>query len=1166
MPSTDTFVHLHVHSHYSLLDGAVKIPELVSTAKEFGMPAVALTDHGNLFGAVEFYSTATEAGVKPILGLEAYVAPGSRHDREQVAGDKKGPYHLTLLAENNVGYHNLARLATQAYLEGFYYKPRVDLALLAELGEGIIALSGCMSSEIARLLLAERFEAARAAADRFRQLFDGRFYLELQENGVDEQAKVNEGQQAIARDLDLPVVATSDIHYLRRQDARAHDVLLCVNTGKLLADQDRMRMPTEEFYFASPAEMARRFRHAPEALAATLEIAERCHVTMDFSARHFPPFDSGEMTNDEHLRKLAREGLRAMCGPTPPPHMADRLEEELAVIEEMEYASYFLIVRDFVDYARERKIPVGLRGSGAGCLITRVLGMTEFDPVQHGLLFKRFLDPERREPPDIDVDLCELRREEVIQYVRDTYGDESVAQIITFGTLGARAAVRDVGRVLDVPLKEVDEIAKQIPEVLHITIQEALEQNPELRRRYDGETRVRELLDIAMRLEGLCRHASTHAAGVVIGDRPLVEHLPLCRTGDNVTTQFVFGDVEKIGLLKMDFLGLRSLTICERILDLIERETGQRLDLTAIPLDDRTTYELLRRGETEGVFQLASQGMRQLLTRLKPDNIEEIIALVALYRPGPLKSGMVDDYIACKRGKKAIEYLHPSLESHLKETYGLIVYQEQIMELAHAVGGISMGEALTMIKAISKKKEEVIKASREKFIQGAIREGLDEPSAVAIYDLIEHFAGYGFNKAHSTAYAYLTYRMAYLRAHYPVQFFAASMSCEQRDRDQVMAFVRDAKARGIEIVPPSINKSRTEFCTEGERIHYGLAAIKGVGAKAIDAVVAEREADGPFRSLFDFSERVDSHACNRAAVEALIRCGAFDGLGGTRGQLLAAVDSAIQMASSTQRDRAQGQRGLFDALGDDRALDRQALPDVGDAPELERLGWEKDLLGFYVTGHPLARHATLLGMYATATTADLAGKGAGTEVVVGGLIDKVRFAVTRRGRNEGQRWARYDFSDLEGAASGVVFADEFARCSGALKAGEIVFIRARVDMQGGEPSLRAQDVVPIARAHAALAGSMVVDLQDTAADPATLTRLRDVCASHHGDCPVYVRIHTADQGIFTIRVGRAMHVEPSDRLLRATAQVVGDGRARFVARARNGNGSGRRYRRKARSR
>ncbi|NQT51198.1 DNA polymerase III subunit alpha [bacterium] len=1157
MAASAECVHLHVHSHYSLLDGAVKIPELVKTAAGFGMPAVALTDHGNMFGAVEFFTEATEAGLKPILGYEAYVAPKSRFTRESGRGAKDAAFHLTLLAENETGYHNLARLATIGYLEGFYYKPRIDMEVLEKYGEGIVVLSGCLTSELAYHLKNGRADEARAVADRFRQLFPGRYYLEIQENGIDEQRVVNEGEMVIARDLGLPVVATSDIHYLRREDARAHDVLLCINTGKLVTDTDRMKMPTEEFFFASPQQMAERFRHVPEALANTLAIAERCNVTLDFSTRHFPPFDSGGMTNDQHLRKLAYEGLHEMCGPEPEQRMLDRLEEELAIIQETAYASYFLIVRDFFSYAREQAIPVGVRGSGAGCLITRVLGMIDFNPVEHGLLFKRFLAAERREPPDIDVDLCELRREEVLDYVRRKYGAESVAQIITFGTLGARAAVRDVGRVLDVALRDVDAIAKAIPEVLHISIEQALEDNPDLRKRYDQDSQVRELLDIAMRLEGLCRHASTHAAGVVVGDRPLVEHLPLCKTGDNVTTQFVHGDVEKIGLLKMDFLGLRSLTICSKVCDLIEEETGERLELTEVPLDDAETYALLHRGEAEGVFQLASQGMRNLLTRLKPDNIEEIIALVALYRPGPLKSGMVDKYIRCKHGQEKVTYIHPSLEPHLKATHGVIVYQEQIMQIAHDIGGLLLGDAYTMIKAISKKKEETIRASREAFIHGAKTKGLDEDSAVAIFDLIEYFAGYGFNKAHSTAYAYLTYRMAYLRAHYPVQFFAASMTCEQSNRDQVAAFIKDAKRLGIEILRPSVNTSYGDFRAQGGNIRYGMAAMKGVGSKAVDALVEARKQAGPFQSIFDFAERVDTKACNRSTIEALIKCGAFDELEGTRGQLLAALDSALQIAASTQKDRARGQKALFDFADSASEVDQQALPAVDDAPTAEKQEWERDLLGFYISGHPLDEYADLIGMYVTATTANLAERQDGEDVTVAAILENVRIAITRKGPSAGKRWARYDFSDLEGSGSGVAFAEEFAKYGAHLKKHAMVFIRGRVDFQGNEPSIRAQQIIPIEHAHMTLAGSLVVDIDQQAADTDTLTRLRDLCASNHGELPVHVRIHAGDEGVYCLRVGRAMYVEPSEKLIRAAAVLVGQGHVRFARRETNGNGQGR---------
>lgn len=1155
MASSDTFVHLHVHSHFSLLDGACKIPELVETAAGFGMPAVALTDHGNMFGAVQFYRAAREAKLKPILGYEAYVAPGSRFEREVTGGIKEAAFHLTLLAENLAGYRNLIKLASLAFLEGFYYKPRIDWESLAAHSEGLICLSGCLKSEVAHHLLAERPEAARAVAARYRELFGpGRYYLELMENGLDDQRVANRGQVALARELGVPLVATSDIHYLHREDAAAHEALLAINTGKVLSDDARMSFGTDQFYFASAAEMRERFREAPEAVANTLAIAERCDVTLDFSQRHFPPFDSGAMTNDEQLRALATEGLREMFGGNPPAEYVARLEEELGIIRDMAYASYFLIVRDFVMYARERDIPVGLRGSGAGCLITRALGMTDFDPVKHGLLFKRFLDPERREPPDIDVDLCEVRREEVLNYVRQKYRPECVAQIVTFGTLGARAAIRDVGRVMDVPLKEVDAIAKEVPEVLHITIKDALEKSPELQKRYKEDARVHKLLDVAMRLEGLARHASTHAAGVVISDRPLTEHLPLCKTGDTVTTQFVFEDVESIGLLKMDFLGLRSLTICHKIIELVAAETGERLDLTRVPLDDAATYELLKRGETEGVFQFASQGMRSLLTRARPDTIEDLIAIVAYYRPGPLMSGMMDKFINCKHGREPITYIHPKLKDYLEGTYGLIVYQEQIMQLAHDIGGMTMGEALSMIKAISKKKDDKIKQGRDAFIAGSVARGLDQRSAEEIYNLIEFFAGYGFNKAHSTAYAYLAYRMAYLRAHYPVQFFAASMTCERSNRDQVIAFVKDAKAHGIEVLPPDVNHSYGDFRAEGGRIRFGLSAIKNLGDKAAEALVAARESGGAFRSLFDLCERCDGHHVTRSTLETLIRCGACDCLGGTRGQLLAALDRALQGGAAAQADRSRGQSSLFDLIAEPSARVQERLPDVPDLPLAERQSAEKDLLGFYVSGHPLQEFEDVLRMYGTATTAQLAGIEDGAEVVIGGVVDSIRTQVTRKGPYQGQRWARYELSDLEGAVKGVAFAPEYAQFGKFLTKDAIVFIKGRVDYQGNEPSLRAQEVVPIERAHYILAGGMIVDMDAEAANEATLTALAQLCASHNGQLPLFVRIRCPGDGTYTIRAGVNFRVEASPQLLEAAHQLVGRGSVRFTLKRGNGNG------------
>ena len=913
--SSPQFVHLHVHSHFSLLDGACKIEKLVGAAEKFEMPALALTDHGNLYGAIQFYSAAKEADIKPIIGYEAYVAPGSRLEK---SAEGEAFYHLTLLAESHTGYMNLVKLSSKAFLEGFYYKPRVDKELLEEHSEGIIALSGCLSSELNRLLLRNDFEGAIACAVRYREIFgDASFFIELQDNGLDEQRTAMEGALKVSKELAIPVVATNDIHYLERADARAHEALLCINTGKTLYDESRMKMATDEFYFKSAEEMAERFAGIPGAIENSFAIAERCNVELSFDERYFPRFDpktecGKDVTDAEFLRELCEAGFDERYSADN--HEArKRLEYELKVITDMGYASYFLIVWDFVRFARERRIPTSMRGSGVGSVVSYALGLIDLDPLKHGLIFQRFLDPERKEAPDIDIDFCELGREAVMEYVKDKYGADNTAQIITFGSMKAKAVVRDVGRALDIPLADVNAIAKLIPSALGTKLAEALEQVPDLKQlRESGEERIGELFDISLRLEGLSRHRSIHAAGVCIADEPLTEHIPVCKVGDVTATQFAMDDLAKAGMLKMDFLGVRFLTIVDVTLRLIEERTGKRPDMMDLPTDDRPTYDLLTEGKGRGVFQMSSSGMRNLLEKLKPGDLEDIIAVVGLYRPGPLQSGMVDDFIARKNGEAKVTYLHPSLEKILKTSHGVIVYQEQIMQIAHEIGGLSMAEALTIIKAISKKKSEVIAEPREKFISGAVANGVTEKAAREIFDLIEFFGGYGFNKAHTTAYAYLAYRTAYLKANYPVEFMAATLSCEMDDTDKVYEYMDECKQMGIEVVPPDANESSGGFKIIGDnRVRFGLGAIKGIGGKAIERIIEARDEAGPFESLFDFCERVDPRSANKSVVEALVKSGAFDSTGVNRSTLLSQVEQALKAGASAQADRVAGQMNLF---------------------------------------------------------------------------------------------------------------------------------------------------------------------------------------------------------------------------------------------------------------
>jgi len=1139
------FVHLHVHSDYSLLDGACKIAKLTGAARQFGMPAIALTDHGNLHGVIDFYSAALEHELKPIIGYEAYVAPGSRFEK---SSEGEAFHHLTLLAENDAGYRNLVKLSSRAYLEGFYYKPRVDKDLLEEHAEGLIALSGCLSSEVNSCLLRDDPEGAIACAVRYREIFgDGNFFLELQDNGLDEQKKSVQGTLKISQELGIPVVATNDIHYLTRADARAHEVLLCINTGKTVYDESRMKMETDEFYFKSGEEMIERFGHIPGAIENTLAIAERCNVTLDFNQRHFPRYDpkkeaGRDITDVEYLRELCEKGFAERYGQDDR-RARERLEYELDVIQQMGYSSYFLIVWDFVRYARERGIPTSMRGSGVGSVVSYVLGMIDLDPLKHDLIFQRFLDPERKEPPDIDIDFCEFGREEVIRYVKEKYGEANTAQIITFGSMKAKAVVRDCGRALDIPLGEVNRIAKLIPSALGTKLSESLENVPELRaEREKADKSIQELFDISLRLEGVHRHPSIHAAGLCIADEPLTEHVPVCKVGDLIATQFAMNDLEKSGMLKADFLGVRFLTIVDRTLDLIEQRTGERPDLMRIPLDDRPTYDLLSAGNGRGVFQMSSPGMCNLLRKLQPDNIEDIIAVVALYRPGPLGSGMVDDFIARKHGRQKVSYIHPSLEKVLKTTYGVIVYQEQIMQIAHEIAGLTMAEALTMIKAISKKKAKVIAARKEKFIAGAIQHGLTQSAAEEIFGLIEYFAGYGFNKAHTTAYAYLSYRTAYLKAHYPVEFMAATLSCESDDTDKVFEYMDECRRMGIEVLPPSVNESDREFRIAGDSgspaLRFGLGAVKGIGDKAIEAIVSEREKGGPFKSLFDFCERVDLHSVNKSVVEALIKCGAFDGMGYNRPTLLNEVERALKIGSKAQADRIAGQLNLFGGLPEQK--EEGQVVELPDWPSNELLRLEKEVMGFYLSGHPLAEHRELLDTYAVDEIGQLGRMEARTKVVMGGLIGKVSKMVTKSGRFAGQTMARFSLESEKSSCMCTIFSEQYSQYCDYVKEDTPVFVVGQVDLSGNSPGVRVEELVPMKRVRERFTTELHIHLgrNGTNGNGDTLSAIRKRFIDHPGDCMVFFEVPSENGEEISIKVGRRFYVRPDEDFHRAMTEVV----------------------------
>ncbi|MGZ3317065.1 MAG: DNA polymerase III subunit alpha, partial [Isosphaeraceae bacterium] len=905
--SSQPFVHLHCHSHYSLLDGQSKIPDLIDRVKSLGMPAVALTDHGNLFGAIEFLREAKAAGIVPIVGIEAYVAPGKRTDRTSSsggAGDERYAYHLTLLARNGAGFRNLLRLSSRSYLEGYYYKPRIDKEILAQHSEGLICLSGCVGSEFSQLLLHDRVtEAENLAMWYYKTFGEGNFFVEVQNNGLQIQRDCMARELDLAGRLGFPVVATSDAHYLTQDDYLAHDVLLCINTGKTL-DQplDKPRFVADDgklsnqFHVRSPEEMYSFLPGMDETLAISARIAEGIeenYSSLGLGKRQFPSFQAPEEKSaEEYLQELCERGLRERYGDPPPPSAQERLDHELGVIQRMGFASYFLIVWDFVRYARERGIPASARGSACGALVSYVLHLSNVCPIKYDLLFERFLDPNRSEAPDIDIDLCQERRYEVIDYVRKKYGDANVAQIGTFGTMKAKAAIKDVGRVLSIPLARVEQINRLIPTRLNITLEDALKEEPALRAMVEQDPEIERLIRFAKRLEGSARNASTHAAGVVIADQPLESLVPLqvIRRGDKdeiVCTQWDMGDVEKAGLLKMDFLGLRNLTTLETAVRIInERHPEAPVDIDRLPMDDRMAFELLQRGETKGVFQLESSGIRDLLVKMKPDRFADIIATNALYRPGPLNGGMVDEYVDVKNGRKQATYIHPMLKEVLEETYGVMVYQEQVMRILNRLGGIELSKAYATIKAISKKKADTIAESRGQFVQGAVERGLDREKALKIFDLIEYFGGYGFNKSHSTAYALVAYQTAYLKSHYPTEYMAAVLSSEMDGAERDKFFVEhieDCRRMGIEVLPPNVNEGAISFrvATEG-KVHFGLGAIKGVGTKAVEAIIKAREAGGPFRSLDEFFERVSVREVGAGAAETLIRAGAFDVLGARR--------------------------------------------------------------------------------------------------------------------------------------------------------------------------------------------------------------------------------------------------------------------------------------------
>jgi DNA polymerase III subunit alpha len=1045
----DSFVHLHLHTEYSLLDGSIRMKELMKKASEFKMPAVAMTDHGNLFGAIEFYQEAQRAGVKPIIGCEVYVARGSHKDRP--ASRRDAAYHFTLLAENETGYRNLVKLLTTAHLDGFHYAPRIDKEMLAERSAGLIGLSGCLAGEVNSAIQADNIEKAKQSAAEYRDILGAEnFFIELHDHGMEEQRKCNSALPQIARDLGIGLVAANDVHFLRRSDHQAHDVMLCIGTGKMVQDETRMRY-VPELYFKSPDEMREVFRDFPQAIENTLKIGERCHLDLEFGRSKYPeyPAPAGK-TRENYLRELCYSGLRQRYGERAAndPELIRRLDYELGVLEKTGFVSYLLIVWDFIHFAKERGIPVGPgRGSAAGSIVAYVLGITDIDPLQYGLLFERFLNPDRVSPPDIDIDFCEARRGEVLEYVRQKYGERRVAQIITFGKLKAKSVVRDVGRVMGWSYRDADRIARMIPNELNITLDSAVEKNPELKRAVATEPATRQLFDHAKVLEGLSRNAGVHAAGVVIADRDLSDYIPLCRDvkGNDVISQYPMGPLNDLGLLKMDFLGLKTLTVIQDTLALIHKRDPE-FSLKNISLDDPAAFALYNRGETIGLFQMESGGMTNLSKQFDVKKLDDIIALIALYRPGPME--LIPEYVKAKKGITSIKYLHPLLEDICADTYGVMIYQEQVMAAASKLAGYSLAQADLLRRAMGKKDKEKMAKERKNFIEGCARTNkIPEKKANAIFDLLEKFAGYGFNKSHSAAYGVISYQTAYLKAHYPVEFMAGLLSNEINNTEKISVFVGECKRMGICILPPDVNKSGLKFMPETVAIRYGLAAIKHVGETAMESVIRERQERGEFISLEDFCARLDSRIANRKMLESLVKSGAFDFVGKDRAELFGCIDDAVSASVAAQRDRLAGQVSLFDEATAPTTSRKRLASRWSDH---EKLSYEKELLGFYVSGHPLDAYAEVITAKNYRSINSLGELDDRAPFKIAGAIVQVEKKFTRK---EGKPFAVVWVEDLTDMLEVVVWNEVYLKISDSLAAGHVIEIRGTLDKR--EEVLRA---------------------------------------------------------------------------------------------------------------
>ncbi len=1146
------FTHLHVHTQYSLLDGAIRLSDLLDKCKELNMDSVAITDHGAMYGALEFYTKAKKAGIKPIVGSELYVAPSSRKLQKKVNGQTA--YHIVLLAMNKTGYQNLMEMASIAQAEGFYYRPRIDMEILERYNEGLIALTACLHGHVPFLIMNNDMAGARKKAQELYDIFGDRLYFELQENGIEKQASVNQGLIELGREMGVKVVATNDCHYLTREEAHAHDVLLCIQTGKTVHDPNRFRFSSDEFYFKSADSMRKAFPYCPEAITNTQEVADRCNLELTFGDYYFPnfPVPEGESLSTmftkacwdglaDRLEEMKEHGTYS---DDTEQIYRERLKMEIDVINTMGFPGYFLIVADFIVWAKNHDIPVGPgRGSGAGSLAAFAMKITNIDPIPYGLIFERFLNIERKSMPDFDIDFCQYRRGEVIDYVRNKYGGAAhVAQIITYGCMKARGVINDVGRALGMPFSEVSRIAKMVPEELKMTIEKALEVEPELKKAVENDSQIAELIDVSRSLEGLARHTSVHAAGVVISPEPMTRYLPTCRGKEENerVTQYDMTHTEMTGLIKFDFLGLKTLTVIDKAVKNVKKDKKIPLNIDAIPMDDQKTFDLLCRGDALGVFQLESDGMRELLVKMAPEVFSDLIALVALYRPGPLDSGMVDTFVETKHGRQEAVYPLPQIKEVLEETYGVIVYQEQVMKIANILASYSLGDADILRRAMGKKKPEVMAAEKIKFLEGARKNKIDPQKAEDIFDLMEKFAGYGFNKSHSAAYALVAYQTAYLKAHHPAQFMAALLTCDMNNTDKVVKYINECKENNIAVLPPDINESFKDFTVINDNIRFGLAGVKNVGDTALDSIIDEREKEGPYKSISDFCNRVDSRKVNSRVIEALIKSGSFDSLGYKRSQYMEVLDKAIEQAKAVQRDRQSGQISLFSFGGTNENSQEQDvnslhMPDIAEWDEAQKLSFEKDTVGFYITGHPLDGILPEIQSITDVSIHDLPEVADNTTVRIGGLIRNFKFHRT----GKGQSMAFISVEDVYEAVEVVIFPQAYAECSEILQGSEPIIIQGQVKQEERGPKILAENIYTVPEAREIFTDSIHLRIKAANSDRSQLENIKKQFYKFHGNCPVSITLDIPDKGEVDVEVMKDITLRPCRELTEGIEEILG---------------------------